>query len=548
MQSEPTDCIIGYMAALFDPYLHWLGIRDPERPPNHYRLLGVATFESDPDVLINAADRQMSHVRTFQSGKHSAQSQRLLNELATAKVCLLHPARKAVYDAQLRAAEAHKAVAPPTATPPPVAPPVVELPPAGPTPPYAFGLLDDEPMAGREPTVLPLSGRQSSTVRFAVAMLVVLVLMLIGLIVVFANINREKPSESSAVVPSTDEPEPKPEGVPEPKLAPPPAPVLRKPEPKPEPPEPEPKLEWPQPEPAKLPEDPRYEVPDAEDQAAALKEIHDLFKDRYAAAKDRDQRRTLARMLMQQATDTRDNPTARYMLYSEARDMAISGGDSNLLMTVFTTMGDEYQLDWEVMATESVVKAAKKPRDAIANQALARLTLDLAKKAIGREDYDRARLLAEMSRDMARKARDTSTIKQSTALVKDADQRKELQAAFAEADKLLATQPDDAEASMIAAKYFCLVKNDWDGGLPLVFKGEDDVLKGVATIDIEQSAFLPADMVALGDRWYDIQRQVDPSNRSLVRARAIYWYQAALPDVTGLTQSKVEKRLAELGE
>ena len=70
------------MADRFDPYLHWLGIRDPERPPNHYRLLGVAPFEDDPDVLSNAADRQMSHVRTFQAGRHSAESQKLLNELA----------------------------------------------------------------------------------------------------------------------------------------------------------------------------------------------------------------------------------------------------------------------------------------------------------------------------------------------------------------------------------------------------------------------------------------------------------------------------------
>ena len=91
------------MSEPFDPYLHWLGIRDLNRPPNHYRLLGVDLFENDGDVLANAADRQMAHVRTFQTGKHSAESQRLLNELATAKVCLLNAAKKAEYDAALRA-------------------------------------------------------------------------------------------------------------------------------------------------------------------------------------------------------------------------------------------------------------------------------------------------------------------------------------------------------------------------------------------------------------------------------------------------------------
>ena len=45
----------------FDPYLQWLGIRDAQRPPNHYRLLGVAQLESDTDVISSAADRQMAN-------------------------------------------------------------------------------------------------------------------------------------------------------------------------------------------------------------------------------------------------------------------------------------------------------------------------------------------------------------------------------------------------------------------------------------------------------------------------------------------------------
>ena len=94
------------MAESFDPYLRWLGIRDPERPPNHYRLLGLALFESDSDVIAVAADRQMAHVRTFQAGQNGAASQRLLNELAAARVALLKPDTKAVYDEQLRQRQA----------------------------------------------------------------------------------------------------------------------------------------------------------------------------------------------------------------------------------------------------------------------------------------------------------------------------------------------------------------------------------------------------------------------------------------------------------
>ena len=91
------------MSESFNPYLQWLGIRDPQRPPNHYVLLGTALFERNPEVISNAADRQMAHVRKFQTGKHSAASQQLLNELAAAKVCLLDPEKKLRYDTALRA-------------------------------------------------------------------------------------------------------------------------------------------------------------------------------------------------------------------------------------------------------------------------------------------------------------------------------------------------------------------------------------------------------------------------------------------------------------
>ena len=91
------------MSGSFDGYHVWLGIPPSEQPPNHYRLLGIAVFEADADVIDHAADRQMAHVRTFQAGKNGAASQQILNALAAARVCLLNADKKKAYDEQLRA-------------------------------------------------------------------------------------------------------------------------------------------------------------------------------------------------------------------------------------------------------------------------------------------------------------------------------------------------------------------------------------------------------------------------------------------------------------
>jgi hypothetical protein len=90
------------MAEQFDPYRKWLGIPSQDQPPNHYQLLGIPALENDPDVIENAANRQMAHVRTFQTGKHSKVSQQVLNELSAAKRCLLISEKKADYDAKLK--------------------------------------------------------------------------------------------------------------------------------------------------------------------------------------------------------------------------------------------------------------------------------------------------------------------------------------------------------------------------------------------------------------------------------------------------------------
>jgi len=87
----------------FDPYHKWLGIPVGEQPPHHYRLLGIDMFEADAEVIEHAADRQMAHLRTHQTGQQGPFSQKLLNEVAAAKLELLQPDRRAAYDRRLRA-------------------------------------------------------------------------------------------------------------------------------------------------------------------------------------------------------------------------------------------------------------------------------------------------------------------------------------------------------------------------------------------------------------------------------------------------------------
>jgi hypothetical protein len=86
---------------MFDPYHKWLAIPKGQRPPTCYQLLGVAPDEDDAEVIEEAAIRQTSHVRTYQTGPHTKECTDLLNEIARARTTLLSPTKRKEYDARL---------------------------------------------------------------------------------------------------------------------------------------------------------------------------------------------------------------------------------------------------------------------------------------------------------------------------------------------------------------------------------------------------------------------------------------------------------------
>jgi hypothetical protein len=184
------------MANDFDPYYKWLGIPPRDQPPNHYRLLGIELFESDRDVIDAAANRVMSYLKDLAVGDDAHHSQKLLNEVARARLCLLNRQKKDDYDAELRqktaADERQETAAPPAlamdspsepAGPPPVPPP------AAPGVPAALVPNLNVPRPAARPVRRPVrsaAGNQSHKVDaklslLAVAGTAVILLVVVGL-------------------------------------------------------------------------------------------------------------------------------------------------------------------------------------------------------------------------------------------------------------------------------------------------------------------------------------------------------------------------------
>jgi pSer/pThr/pTyr-binding forkhead associated (FHA) protein len=83
-----------------DVYHKLLGISPKEQPPTHYRLLGVEPFETDREVIANAARARCQFVRSV-SLTMPELTEPVLDAIMAAKRCLLDPVQRAEYDRDL---------------------------------------------------------------------------------------------------------------------------------------------------------------------------------------------------------------------------------------------------------------------------------------------------------------------------------------------------------------------------------------------------------------------------------------------------------------
>ena len=74
--------------------------------------------------------------------------------------------------------------------------------------------------------------------------------------------------------------------------------------------------------------------------------------------------------------------------------------------------------------------------------------------------------------------------------------------------------------------------------------GNNPTLQAMATKD-RKGATSPDDQVDLGDAWWDLGEKASGSVRQRIRQRADYWYEKALPGLTGLVKDMVKKRIQD---
>ncbi len=290
--------------------------------------------------------------------------------------------------------------------------------------------------------------------------------------------------------------------------------------------------------PATLP-DGLLAVPKSLDQIKVERPLRESHKSEFASH-DAGERLNLAHAFQKDA-DAAQDPATKFVQLRLARDLAASGGDLPLAMSIVDDIAGTFIINADEMKASALALAVDTAR--VSPDVLAQSYLKVADDALAAWKIDLASKAAYLA------VTEAKGYPELLALAKDRERtvrlrKTELKGVF-DAQRKLARNADDPAANLIVGRFLCLRLNQWETGLPYLSKSVPGPLKTLAERD-QAMINDAARMADLADAWWDYADSKSGIPAGAARQRAAHWYTSALPGLAGDRKSKAQKRIAEV--
>ncbi len=292
------------------------------------------------------------------------------------------------------------------------------------------------------------------------------------------------------------------------------------------------------------PRDVRPPLPAADAQSSAERTVREQYKALYSKKQPAD-RQALARQLYLDGSKEKD-ALKQYVMFNEAREAALDGGDPWLLQRVIEAIAVSYQIDPLAAQVESWPKLGPKARLGQAPRDLTETAINLADElsALGR--HDEAKTMADLAQVSSRKAQDASLIKAVAERIKEISAKRVKADSASKAAAALVQDPQNADAKLALGKYRAFVHYDLAAGMPLLASGSDAELADLAKRSLA-AGYAGAQAKEMGDAWWDYAEKKS-NDRIELLAPARYWYRQALHALPEAEREPVKQRLDEISK
>jgi hypothetical protein len=294
----------------------------------------------------------------------------------------------------------------------------------------------------------------------------------------------------------------------------------------------------------------RAAIPAEAARLQATRLLHEVFAKQYKDTTPKGRAQLVLDLSDRISATKNDDPAARYVMLTEARNTAMSIGDMVNALDLSETLSDEYQLNEIELLTEVITKPLPQGVASQQEAALgATVGLIIVEAAAARHAYPEGLKLESTVKGLAYRTHNPAVISSVAArLARVQAESNEFSAGVVALQKLKTT-PTDPAANLAAARYYAFINDDFPSALPLFARGSDAALQAAAKADLAKPTKADGQK-ALGDLWWDqaAKEKADPAAADACNKRAAYWYQQSADRLTGLEKTIVDQRLATLSE
>jgi len=284
-------------------------------------------------------------------------------------------------------------------------------------------------------------------------------------------------------------------------------------------------------------------IPDPVSMEQARQLVRDLYQEQYESQTSPLQQRAVAQKMLNQAGEMEDDPAGRYVLLDVALKIAQRTGDAVTALSAVEQLVEDYAVDELKLTHDALKSVVGRDRSSESCSRVVAKACRLIDRAIQEEQFETAESLCEIATASARQLGDRNTVNQ---LVQMSARVAYCSQEFREVQRVLksAKTADDPAGNLRVGRYYCLVRGQWDEGVPLLAQSNDPHLRELAELELRNPT-IPADQLVLADGWWELAA-VDQTQRAAYCRRAAYWYARALPELpTGLWRAKADMRLKE---
>lgn len=285
----------------------------------------------------------------------------------------------------------------------------------------------------------------------------------------------------------------------------------------------------------------RIPIPDDSEIQSATELVKQVFKEEFDAAKSTAQKFTLANRLFANGLKTED-PIQKFAIMSIAKSIYIDQKEYDYAISIIDELSRQFEGQDSNETVELLETAAGSTRGATGNLRLYFLLQKSIRSALRKNDIETAKRLGGRIEQVARRTGNRDLLKLAGEHAEQFETIDQQIKDFEAARTILENSPTDPEANTLVGSFLCFVNDDWERGLPHLKICSKAPLKQAA----ETELIPDATPLTVADNWWNLSESLEGYSKQIVKEHAVNWYLKEFKDYSGLTKSKVEKRLYEI--